>query len=256
MLAPNSPNPRFWKGLAHFYLDEHDMALPDLNSAMEKGYNKPLDVYLVRWRIHFGKKDFDSALNDVRSGLELDANNQDFLLARGDISFGKQAYKDAVDAYGAYIQRNPGNAKCNFRLAQATASGTTDFDRVLRKSDPSGPDQWRRSFLTAMVSLKMMFAEAVVAMIVFAVTAPTRCIIGPTRTGRGYGLWGGRFEKKRSKRLGAVRIFPNTDRSTRNKWYYRPADGIRCVDCRASRNSIQPRYVHAVHESLPGVQRP
>ncbi len=227
VLAPKSPNPRFWKGLAHFYLDEHEMALPDLNAAMERGYNKPLDVYLVRWRIYFGKKDFDSALSDVRSGLQLDANNQDFLLALGDISFGKEAFKDAVDAYAGYVQRNPGNADVHFRLAQSHAQlGNVDLqiasaEEAIRRGTRSLADA--HILVGDGYTLKMMYTEAVPAY-ERAVTARPDVYLTYQKLAEGYRALA-QFEKAIETARRALRLFPTNGLIyTDISWYYSLAD--------------------------------
>ncbi len=227
VLTPNAPNPRFWKGLAHFYLEEHEMALPDLNSAIEKGYNKPLEIYLVRWRIHFGKKDFDNALSDVRSGLLIDPNNLDFLLALGDISFGKEVYKDAIDAYGRYVQSNPGNAEVHFRLAQSHAQlGNIDLqiasaEEAIRRGTRSLADA--HILVGDGYTLKMQYAEAVPAY-ERAVTARPDAYVTYQKLAEGYRALA-QFEKAIDTARRALRLFPtNGSIYTDISWYYSLAD--------------------------------
>lgn len=227
VLAPNSPNPRFWKGLAHFYLDEYEMALPDLNAAIDKGYSKPLDVYLVRWRIHFVKKDFDRALSDVRSGLQIDGDNQDFLLALGDISFDREAHTEAVDAYGRYVLRNPGNAEVHFRLAQSHAK-LGNVDAQIASAEES-IRRGTRSLADAHIlvgdgyTLKMMYAEAVPAY-ERAVTARPDVYVTYQKLAEGYRALA-QFEKAIETARRALRLFPTNGLIyTDISWYYSLAD--------------------------------
>lgn len=166
-LAPNQPNPRFWKGMAHYRMDNYDMALPELGAALERGYNRPLDAYSIRWRIHFARKDFDAALADVRAGLQLDPNNQDLLLGLADISFGRGDYQAAVDAYTGYVQRNPANAEVYFQLARAHAA-LGNIDAMIAAAEES-IKKGTRSLADAHIMIgdgytaKMRYAEAVAA---------------------------------------------------------------------------------------------
>ena len=109
-LNPTNPDYRFWKGASHFYLNEYALAIPDLDSALSLGYKKPLELYSIRWRSHYKEKNFDAALADVKQGLVLDPNNLDMLQAFGDISYEKNNFRDAVDAYQKVALRNPNTA--------------------------------------------------------------------------------------------------------------------------------------------------
>jgi len=101
----------FWKGVAHHYLDENALALPELNLALEKGYKKPLEIYRIRWRVHYANKEFDPALADIKQGLVLDPNNIEFLQGLGDISYARNNYREAVDAYQKVVLKDPNNAE-------------------------------------------------------------------------------------------------------------------------------------------------
>lgn len=118
-LAPNVGYPRFWKGLAHVRLNEPDMALPEFDAAIANGYNKPLDVYGTRWRIYYQRKDYDKALADVRSALQLQPENQEFVLAEGDIAFAKGSFAEALTAYRKYVAKNPANAEVHLNIARS-----------------------------------------------------------------------------------------------------------------------------------------
>ncbi|MCA1608320.1 MAG: tetratricopeptide repeat protein, partial [Acidobacteria bacterium] len=98
-LTPADTHARFWKGAAHAYLDEGDQALPEFNAALTGGYKKPLEVYSLRWRIHYAKKDFDSAYSDVQKGLQLEPSNREFQLASADLLYARGSNREALDAY-------------------------------------------------------------------------------------------------------------------------------------------------------------
>jgi tetratricopeptide (TPR) repeat protein len=112
----------FWKGVAHHYLNENEKALPELNTALEKGYKKPLEIYRIRWRVHYAAKDYDAALSDIKQGLVLDPTNVEFLQGLGDISYSKNNYREAIDAYQKVVLTNPPNAgELYMNIARAQA---------------------------------------------------------------------------------------------------------------------------------------
>ena len=97
--APNYAEAHFWKGYAHYYLNEYDQALTEINLAAEQNYNKPLEIYKLSWFLNYQKNNYDEALADVRKGLQLEPNNLTLLVALGDISRAKKDYRTALDAY-------------------------------------------------------------------------------------------------------------------------------------------------------------
>ena len=121
-LDANNPDYHFWKGVAHHYVNENALALPELNLAADKGYKKPLEIYRIRWRVHYANKEFDPALADIKQGLVLDPNNLEFLQGLGDISYARNNYRDAVDAYQKVVLKNPNSAELYMNIARAQAS--------------------------------------------------------------------------------------------------------------------------------------
>lgn len=109
-LDPNNPDYHFWKGVGHHYLNENDLALPELNIALERGYKKPLELYRIRWRVHYANKNYDASLADIRQGLVLDPENLEFLQGLGDISYARNQYREAVDAYQKVALKDPNTA--------------------------------------------------------------------------------------------------------------------------------------------------
>jgi len=126
-LVPTDAYAHFWKGLAHHHLNENDLALPEFELALSQGHKKPLDVYLVRWRINYEKKEYDAALDDAKRASVLAPNNVDLFVALGDIYLAKGDYKEASDAYQKAILQNPKNADLYYNLALAK-SGLGDTE--------------------------------------------------------------------------------------------------------------------------------
>jgi len=121
-LDANNPDYHFWKGVGHHYLNENELALPELNVALEKGYKKPLEIYRVRWRVYYANKELDPALADIKQGLVLDPDNLEFLQGLGDISYSRNNYREAVDAYQKVVLKDPANAVLYMNIARAQQS--------------------------------------------------------------------------------------------------------------------------------------
>ena len=109
-LNPTSPDAHFWKGVAHHYLNENSLALPELEAASSLGYKDPLSVYRIRWRVYYDAKNYDAALGDVQKGLVIDPNNVEFLQGLGDISYAKGNFAEAASAYQKVADKNPNTA--------------------------------------------------------------------------------------------------------------------------------------------------
>jgi superkiller protein 3 len=125
-LVPNFPDTHYWKGYAHYYLNEYDLALAEMDAALERGY-KPLDVYKLRWFLNYQKKDFEAALKDVEQGLQLEPSNLTFNLAVGELNFAKGSYKQALAAYEKAVEIDPNNADAHYSIAASYAAlGDTD----------------------------------------------------------------------------------------------------------------------------------
>lgn len=118
MLVPNNPTARFWKGVAHYYLNEYQMALPELDTSISQGYARPLDVYRIRWRIYYANKDYAAAESDVNNGLTLEPENLEFLIAKGDLAMVAERYSEALHAYEKVIEKAPNNGAVHLNLAK------------------------------------------------------------------------------------------------------------------------------------------
>jgi tetratricopeptide (TPR) repeat protein len=136
-LVPNFPAAYFWKAYAHFYLGEYEQALRDFDSAMSLGYDKPLEIYRVRWLLHYEKGNYDAALNDALAGLRLDPNNATLNLAVGDIYRIRKNYREAITYLKKGIQLAPNNgdghyflAECYFNLGEYLNQGFAALDAL------------------------------------------------------------------------------------------------------------------------------
>ena len=126
VLAPRNAGAYFWKGMAHHNLGQGEMALAEFDRALTFGYERPVDIYRTRWKIHFARKDYAAALGDVSNGSSLDPDNFEFVLARGDINFVQKNYNAAIPAYLAALQKQPGNGN---KSAEKKSEPCTGNDR-------------------------------------------------------------------------------------------------------------------------------
>jgi tetratricopeptide (TPR) repeat protein len=118
VLTPDDAEAHFWKGRSHAILKENDQAISELNTALEKGYKKPLEIYKTRWLVNYDKQDYDAALADIKAGLALDPTNTMFLVGLGEISFARKNYAEALAAYQKVLAVDPNNADLYYNIAQ------------------------------------------------------------------------------------------------------------------------------------------
>jgi len=118
---PDNPDNHFWKGAAHYQLNEHSSAIPELELALTKGYKDQVTLYGIRWRSYFAEKNYDAALADVKKASELAPNNIEFLQATGDISLAKGDYPGSIEAYRKVIAKEPSRSNLYIEIARASA---------------------------------------------------------------------------------------------------------------------------------------
>ncbi len=119
--VPNYAEAHFWKGYAHYYLNEYDQALTEVNLAAGQNYDKPLEIYKLRWFLNYQKNNYDEALADVRRGLQIEPNNFTMLIALGDISRTKKDYQTALAAYKKAAQINQTSGDILYFTAESAA---------------------------------------------------------------------------------------------------------------------------------------
>jgi tetratricopeptide (TPR) repeat protein len=110
VIAPNQPEPHFWKGYAHYYLKEYETALSEINRAEDLNFTKPVEIYKIRWFLNYDKKKYDEAFEDVQKGLQVEPTNLTLLVASGDVNRAKGNYQEALTAYKRALQMKPNNS--------------------------------------------------------------------------------------------------------------------------------------------------
>jgi tetratricopeptide (TPR) repeat protein len=116
-VLPNFPAAYFWKGYSHYYLNEYDQAINNFNQAETQGFDKPVEIYKVRWYLNYQAKNYDAALTDVQEALKLDPNNIAYNLAVGDIYRLKDSCREAMPYYKKVSELDLNNSDVNYYLA-------------------------------------------------------------------------------------------------------------------------------------------
>lgn len=119
-IVPSFSEAHFAKGGAHIQLNENEQAIAEMDAALAGGY-KPLDVYRVRWRLYFDRKNYDAALQDARKGLEFEPKNFDYYRAIGEIELAKNSFQTALDTFQKIAQSNPNDADVHYFIAASFA---------------------------------------------------------------------------------------------------------------------------------------
>ncbi len=116
-IVPRNAGAHYWKGYAHYYLKEYDLALTELNLAEEQGH-PAVEIAKVRWYLNYEKKNFDAALSDINLGLQSEPSSQMLLRAAGDINFEKANYQASLDAYQKAVLGTPNDGDLYYSIAK------------------------------------------------------------------------------------------------------------------------------------------
>lgn len=116
-VVPNFPAAYYWRAYAHYNLNEYDQTLSDLNQAVALGYEKPVDVYRLRWYMNLLAKNYDAALSDAQEILKVEPNSALYIQAVGDVYRVKGTYRDAVTYYKRVVEIDQNNSEVPYFLA-------------------------------------------------------------------------------------------------------------------------------------------
>lgn len=145
VLAPNYAYAHYRKGAAHYNLNQYDQAIDDFNAALAQGFDKPLEIYKVRWQLYYQKKDYDAALSDLQQAIKLDPSNASYNRSLGDIYLGKEQWRDALTAYKTSAQSNQTDADVyyfiglsHYNLGETPAQEVAALEAVKRNTKYTG----------------------------------------------------------------------------------------------------------------------
>ena len=131
VISPNYPEAHFWKGGAHYYLNEFEPASEELDKAFEQGYS-PDKIYALRWDVNYQIKNYDEALSDAQNGLKKDPRDSKILLGIANIYRAKGDNEKSLEAYKKVLEADPKNADVYYFMAAANfALGNTEQQETL-----------------------------------------------------------------------------------------------------------------------------
>lgn len=130
-LVDNYPYAHFWKGNAHYYLKQNDIALEELNKAHAQGFTPLIDLYRIRWFLNYSQKNYDEALDDLNKALAVEPANVAFKAGLGDVYYAKKSYRDALNVYVDIVDKIPNNGNTYFSIADSYYNlGETSEQRI------------------------------------------------------------------------------------------------------------------------------
>ncbi|MCZ2391914.1 MAG: tetratricopeptide repeat protein [Acidobacteria bacterium] len=120
LIVPNDPYAHYWKGVAHYNLKENPEALREFEIALSQGF-KPIEVYRVRWYLHYEAKEYDAALSDLTKALQIDPDNVVFRKGIGEIFYAQGKYAESLQIFQAVALKEPKDGDVYFNIARAQA---------------------------------------------------------------------------------------------------------------------------------------
>lgn len=112
----------FYKGYAHYFLKEYDLALTHLDQAEKLKYKQPLEVSKARAYVQYERKDFEAALADIRKVVAAEPKNLQFLELSAAISRDTKNYDEALASYQKLSEASPSNGNIVFEMAKLYAA--------------------------------------------------------------------------------------------------------------------------------------
>ena len=125
VISPIYPAAHYRKGKAHYYLNEYDATVEELDAAFNQKH-PPLEIYELRWHVNYQKGNYDAALSDVQAGLLLEPQNKNFAKGLAEINFKKGFYQEAIPALEKVIQTEPNNGDLFYFLAASYSKTGND----------------------------------------------------------------------------------------------------------------------------------
>jgi tetratricopeptide (TPR) repeat protein len=117
----NNADAHFYKGQAHYFLKEYDLALEHLNQAEKLKY-KSLDVSKARAYVEYERKDFEAAMADIRKVIAAEPKNLAYVELSAAISRDLKNYDEAIASYQKLSDATPNNGNIVFEIAKLYAA--------------------------------------------------------------------------------------------------------------------------------------
>jgi tetratricopeptide (TPR) repeat protein len=119
-LVPNYPAVTYYKGYAHYNLNEFEPAAAAFTKALNQGYT-PIEIYKVRWYMYYNLKDYDNAITDLKEVVKVQPNNALLLVSLGDLYREKEQPNEAIESYLKAAVIRPDDADLQYQIAYTYA---------------------------------------------------------------------------------------------------------------------------------------
>ncbi|CAN5410350.1 hypothetical protein BH10ACI1_BH10ACI1_06710 [soil metagenome] len=137
VLEPTYPDAYFWKGYAHYYLNQYDQAIQDLTTALQQGFKNSIEIYKLRGYMNLQRQNYDAAFGDINEAAKREPTNIVYVMNLGEIYRGKKDWTSALEAYKRAAQLEPRSgdisyfiAVCYGELGNFDAQGTAVQDAI------------------------------------------------------------------------------------------------------------------------------
>ncbi len=117
-ISPYFPEARFFKGNSHYKQGQFDLAINELNLALEQG-SDPLKVYTIRMESYAATGNVQSAIADAKKVVELEPRNSYYNAFLGKMYLANQAYSDSINYFERSIEQGSRDPNDLYFLAVA-----------------------------------------------------------------------------------------------------------------------------------------
>lgn len=132
-ISPYFPQARFFKGVLHHRQNQYDLAIGELNMALEQGAD-PLKVYTVRMEALAAKGDFRAALQDARKVVQAEPENSYYTAFIGRMLMANREFGEGVGFLEKAVQQGTRDPNVYYYLAVGY-NGTGAYDRQKEAAD-------------------------------------------------------------------------------------------------------------------------
>lgn len=132
-ISPYFPMARFFKGDSHYKQGQYDLAINELNMALEQGFDAE-KVYTVRMEVYAAKGDFGMALDDAQKALNLKPNDAYYNAFIGRMYLGNGEYQQGINYLEKSVQNGTRDPNVYYYLAVGY-SGLGNFAKQGESAD-------------------------------------------------------------------------------------------------------------------------
>ncbi len=146
-ISPYFPQARFFKGNSHYKQGQFDLAISELNMALEQG-TEPEKVYTVRMEVLAAKGDFRAALQDAQKVIGFEPNNAYYTGFLGRMYLANREYQEGINYLEQSVQQGTRDPNVHYYLAVGysgigdTAKQGNSADTALKRGTEFSGNAW------------------------------------------------------------------------------------------------------------------